>query len=240
MHTAVEWVESASGLDITPCHDPDGTWNPSIDCRFFPKEPRSGHGTWPTCGEGPVGGFSEICGDPAGGPDDAPPIVDITAPETGTVFDSDPMTGNADVTIGATADDGDGWGVQEVRLVINDNEVPNGADTAAPYEWPAAFPPGQYTAYVIALDYAGNEAESEKVYFGVDMDAPDPPDDGGTGGEDGTGSGGSSGGGSGGADGGDGGAGEDGCGCSSDATPRPWWTVLALGGLVAWRRRRGA
>lgn len=239
MHTAVEWIESSSGIDITPCHDADGTWNPGIDCRFFPQEPNVGHGAWPSCGTGPVGGFSSICGEPAGGPDDVPPIVDITAPESGTMFESDPMTGNADVTITATADDGDGWGVQEVRLVLNGDEVQNGADSAAPYEWPAAFPPGQYEVYVVALDYAGNEAESETIYFGVDMDAPDPPDEGGTGGEEGTGSGGSGSGSGGGGEGADeGAAGDDGCGCSTDAAPRTLWTGLAFAGLLLWRRRR--
>jgi MYXO-CTERM domain-containing protein len=240
MHTAVEWVETQSGVDVTPCHDADGTWNPTLDCGFFPTAPGVGHGTWPTCGEGPVGGFSSMCGDPAGGPDDAPPTVDITAPADGSVFESDPGHGTAAVTISASADDGDGWGVQEVRLVINDEEIANGVDATAPYEWPAAFPAGQYSAYVIAVDRAGNEAESAVVHFGVDMDAPDPSGDeggeGGTGGDgdgDGLTGGGLTGGGS------PGGLDEPqvGCGCAAAPTPRAW-ASLAFIGLMLWRRRR--
>ena len=241
MHKAVEWVEGEVGIDITPCHDVDGTWNPNIECRFFPKEPMLGHGSWPACGPGPAGGFSAICGEPAGGPDDAPPIVELTAPASGSVFESDPNTGTAEVAITATADDGDGWGVQEVRLVINGQEVQNGADTFAPYEWPGAFNAGQYTITAIALDYAGNEAESAPIYFGVDMDAPEPPpeeegDDGegedGDGGEDGTGSGGNL--------DGDESAGEKGCGCTSADPRNTAWAVFGLLGLAVFRRRRAA
>ena len=35
MHPAVPWIEERSGLDITPCHDVDGTWNPGPDCGGF-------------------------------------------------------------------------------------------------------------------------------------------------------------------------------------------------------------
>jgi hypothetical protein len=35
VHIAVPWIEKTSGIDITPCHDADGTWNPGPNCRGF-------------------------------------------------------------------------------------------------------------------------------------------------------------------------------------------------------------
>jgi uncharacterized protein (TIGR03382 family) len=242
MHNGVSWVEAESGVDVTPCHDADGTWNPTLECGFFPLEPNKGHGAWPACGPGPSGAFSSICGDPAGGPDDTPPSVVLTAPASGSVFESDPMTMAAEITIAADADDGDGWGMQEVRLVINGEEVPNGADGNPPYEWTGGFQSGQYTVSAIAVDKKGLMSESEPIYFGVDMEAPMPPDDGdGTGG-DGDGDGDVDGGGDGGTgdeQGAGGGEGEKGgCGCTAAGVTAPWLVLPGLWLGFARRRRR--
>jgi len=35
LHRYVGWIESDSGIDITPCHDADGRWNPSAECGRF-------------------------------------------------------------------------------------------------------------------------------------------------------------------------------------------------------------
>ncbi|MEM9453094.1 MAG: trypsin-like serine protease [Myxococcota bacterium] len=37
----MDWFESDSGYDLTPCHDPDGTWNPGVACTGFPLEPQA-------------------------------------------------------------------------------------------------------------------------------------------------------------------------------------------------------
>ena len=73
----VAWLETASGLDLTPCHDATG-WTPTADCAAFPTNPDEGTGTWasscagqtlvtpqPTCGGQPVDAS-------------APPFVDAT------------------------------------------------------------------------------------------------------------------------------------------------------------------
>jgi hypothetical protein len=238
MHNAVTWVESETGIDITPCHDVDGTWKPGIDCRFFPKEPMKGHGAWPACGPGPTGGFSAICGEPAGGPDEDPPIVTITAPASGMRFDSDPMTGNAMVTVSAIADDGEGWGVQDVRLLLNGNEVPNSTDPSEPYDWPGAFPKGQYTVVAVATDYKGQEGMSEPVYFGVDMDAPEPPSEEDTGDTDDTGDSSGDGTGDGGATMGADDPAKGGCGCGLGGRGSAGLWLLVLGCFGARPRRR--
>jgi len=63
---SVPWIESATGLDVTPCHDADGTWNPGPSCGGFPTDPAAGMGDWPACGPGPTSGASETCGPPFG------------------------------------------------------------------------------------------------------------------------------------------------------------------------------
>jgi len=69
MHNGIAWFESESGLDLTPCHDADGTWNPGADCAGFPTDPGTTHGTWANgCSGGPVSGASATCGE-AGGDD---------------------------------------------------------------------------------------------------------------------------------------------------------------------------
>jgi hypothetical protein len=115
--------------------------------------------------------------------------VAITLPADLQMFMSDPMTGTAAVSIEATADDGTGWGVQSVTLVINGAPQAAGEDFAAPYGWNSQFPPGIFELSAQATDYAGNVGTSAIVTIGVDMQPqPDP------GGTEGTGSGGSAGG----------------------------------------------
>jgi len=42
----VPWIEEDSGLDITPCYDSDGTWNPGPNCQGVPTNPEVSGGTW--------------------------------------------------------------------------------------------------------------------------------------------------------------------------------------------------
>lgn len=63
---AVPWIEKESGIDITPCFDVDGTWNPTKDCGRFPLDPGA-DGSWDNaCQGGEVGKMSSTCG-PASG-----------------------------------------------------------------------------------------------------------------------------------------------------------------------------
>jgi hypothetical protein len=88
MHTNMEWFETESGIDLTPCHDAQGNWEPTPLCQGFPLDPgASGNGNWSAgCEMGPVGGFSEMCGPPIPQDDFDAPDVMITAPETGTTL----------------------------------------------------------------------------------------------------------------------------------------------------------
>jgi V8-like Glu-specific endopeptidase len=73
MHIGVPWFEDMAGVDLTPCHDADGTWNPSADCTEFPLTPNVGSGTWANgCSGGALSGASEMCGEGIGGGDPQP------------------------------------------------------------------------------------------------------------------------------------------------------------------------
>jgi MYXO-CTERM domain-containing protein len=256
MHTEMEWYETelaAEGIDLTPCYDSDGTWNPTPECGEFPMEPQTGHSTWSDgCGVGgPVGPSSSLCGDAFDSvPDPDPPTVSITSPLSGSRFETN---GQPTVDVIFTADASDeGLGVDEVRLLIDGEEIAGAVDDAEPWGWLLQLPPGQFVFTALAVDHGGNQAESEAVAIGVDMDAPELPS-GETGGDDGTDGGSSDTGGSAGDDTGTGddgatdeagadGAGEtSGCACTSggDGTPPPAG-ALALLALIGMHRRRRA
>ena len=69
MHKGISWFESTVGLDLTPCHNADGTWAPTAACGNFPKAPGVGGGTWAGgCSQGsPSGVLSSTCGAAYGG-----------------------------------------------------------------------------------------------------------------------------------------------------------------------------
>ena len=64
MHDPVAWIEQESGFDVSPCHDPDGTWNPGPDCGGVPVDPQTGSGTWPSCDPGELSDKENTCGPP--------------------------------------------------------------------------------------------------------------------------------------------------------------------------------
>jgi MYXO-CTERM domain-containing protein len=69
----LDWLESFSGFDLTPCHNVDGTWNPGPDCRDFPLTPAIPESTWQSgCEAENIGSWSRTCG-PAFGETPPPP-----------------------------------------------------------------------------------------------------------------------------------------------------------------------
>lgn len=174
---AVPWVEQTSGLDLTPCHDPDGTWHPDFRCGAFAPADSAGAGTWADqCAAAPRGPASASCGDPFDvAPDTTPPTVSITSP-TG-----EPLPGpTAKVAIEVAAED-IGWGVARVSLEIDG--ALQGTDEDPPFGFgEASFPAGTYTLVAIAEDAAGHQTRSEAVTLEVGEDAatggPDPKEDG--------------------------------------------------------------
>lgn len=62
MHTAIDWLEQSSGIDLTPCHA-QGAWAPTPGCGAFPLEPNAGGSSWAQgCANGKLSGASTTCG----------------------------------------------------------------------------------------------------------------------------------------------------------------------------------
>jgi MYXO-CTERM domain-containing protein len=253
IHVAIPWVESHSGVDITPCHDSEGNWEPTPQCGAIPLDPANTNGaSWSNgCSGGPVSGFSELCGDAFGsGEDQAAPSVAIVDPASGQTFELPDGGMQADVTISADADDGDGFGVADVRLLVNGQEFPGNTDSSAPYSWNLVFPQGGYLIEAIATDWVGNESTPDVIAIGIGQPAPEVPQ-GGDGDGDPSGDGDGEGEGEGPVEGGLDETGDElgfdgddkGCACSSsEAGDRSGAALglLSLLGLVGIRRRRNA
>lgn len=248
MHQAIPWIEDHSGVDITPCHNVEGDWEPTPACGLIPLDPAAGVGDWSSgCSDGPVSGLSALCGDPFGaGDDQEPPTVNIISPTEGTVYMLDEPGGTANVGVAVSADDGEGFGVQDVRLLINGAEFPGNVDPSEPYTWDLVFPAGGYVIEAIATDYTGNESAPVSVAIGVDQEAPAGGGDGGDGGDSGS-DGGEDEGGVGETGGiptttgfgGGGGSAEIGCACSSGgATPGGGLGLVVLSALALLGLRR--
>ncbi len=68
MHRGMSWFESTTGVDLTPCTDAAGNWDPTAACGSFPMSPGAGYGTWASgCSGGPLSGASASCGEAFGG-----------------------------------------------------------------------------------------------------------------------------------------------------------------------------
>jgi MYXO-CTERM domain-containing protein len=156
MHRAAPWVEETSGVDITPCFDIDGTWNPTAQCKGAALDPLNTSVSWASgCASG-VSGYLSTCG-PAYGeaPDDTPPDVVITYPANGAMFE----VGTA---LDITLDVDDEWGVDEVGLIVNGDPVTTEGTEPWAFEG-TQFPEGTWTLVATAHDYSGNIGESAPI-----------------------------------------------------------------------------
>lgn len=95
IHSIVEKLEKKFDVDVTPCFDSDGTWNPSPECKGFP-DPEAG-GSWKSCDPGKRSGYSHTCGD---NPHDKG--GDDSDSDTG---DSDASTGGGDSSSTGSGED---------------------------------------------------------------------------------------------------------------------------------------
>lgn len=161
---AAEWIENDSGIDVTPCTDADGTWNPTAACTGFPMAPGDEEGlTWASgCGPGMVSGISNVCG-PAFGedPDDVAPSMTIVSPSAGDYEGPEYSTA-------IEVDASDDWAVRDVTLLIGGKE--QAVLEMPPYALPSvAFPEGTWEITAVTRDWSGNSVEdSVTIVVGVD------------------------------------------------------------------------
>ncbi|MEM9452858.1 MAG: trypsin-like serine protease [Myxococcota bacterium] len=87
IHHHMAWLEgelAAEGIDLSPCHDSDGRWNPSDECTMFPLDPDVGGGRWATgCEPGALSGPSATCGEPGGSDETGTSSSDSSGGEPG-------------------------------------------------------------------------------------------------------------------------------------------------------------
>jgi hypothetical protein len=161
-YNAVAWIEEDSGIDITPCHDADGAWNPGPSCTGAPLAHGDGAGlSWSNgCSGAPAGPDIETCG-PAYGepPDDVGPQISIVTPVAGAVPGP---SFNTAIVVDATDD----WGILDVTIRFEDVEV--FIEGVGPYEIPSVtFPEGSYEIRATARDWSGNLVDATPVVLGV-------------------------------------------------------------------------
>lgn len=136
IHTEMEWIESASGYDITPCFDADGSWNPDERCTEFPTELHGFGGTWnDLCAAGPLSGPGASCGpalpdldpDPDGGGESGGSMDTGHLPPDSTtghdVSDTGATTTAADDDTEPLPDPGEG-GAPELDVDADDPALP--------------------------------------------------------------------------------------------------------------------
>ncbi|MBZ5708530.1 trypsin-like serine protease [Nannocystis pusilla] len=159
---AIPWIEAEADVDLTPCHDDDGSWRPDFRCSGFAPADSVGAGAWDDlCAAAPVGPAGTSCGAAFDAePDTTPPTVAITSPSPGAYPGPE-----VKLEIEVEAEDV-GWGVAEVALEI-DGESP-GHDDEPPWKFgTAVFPSGSYTLVAVAEDAAGHVTRSEPVVIEV-------------------------------------------------------------------------
>ena len=119
IHPFVPWMERTSGIDITPCHDADGKWNPGPGCRNFPMNPEASNGAWPTmCTSVQRSGLAATCG----------AAFDGTVPDGGPTF----PTTDAGARDGGGAGGGRDGGARDVVAMDAAPAVPDVAPDVAP------------------------------------------------------------------------------------------------------------
>jgi MYXO-CTERM domain-containing protein len=182
------FIEAESGIDVTPCFDTDGGWEPSFGCAAFPLDPGAGGGNWSAgCDPGPMTEFSAACGLPFDElhPDETPPVLTIVDPPgpVDLAYEGAPVV----VNVLVDADDGpDGWGMSHVELLILDAEtleqIAAFPDTDADFTWQPEFPKGAYLIQAVGHDNAGHITQTETLAIDIGVE-PAADDDGGTGAE---------------------------------------------------------
>lgn len=169
LHTFVPFIEKSSGIDITPCTDAEGNWEPTEACKGAPLDPFAASGTWDKgCVAGPVGGYIASCGKPFADPKDADstaPTVKLSAPKDDGSFEV-----GEDIEVRVEAKDD--VGVTEVELLVDGKEV--GAVKKGPFKWTLEdLKAGEHTLVAVAKDEAGNEGKSDEIKIEVTESEPD-------------------------------------------------------------------
>ena len=171
MHRGIDWIEEASGVDVTPCHDADGTWNPGPECRDFPLAIDTGAGSWgDACDPGALSSWSASCGASYGEMhDDVAPVVSFVTPTDGELVPGEPVSGKADVRVELAVEDESA--IVSVELAIDGNVIGQ-ADTAPPWVFELRLAEGEHQLSAVAIDEADNSGQAA---IAIAIGSEEPP-----------------------------------------------------------------
>jgi hypothetical protein len=60
----MDWLEGVTGIDLTPCFDTAGNWQPTASCGGFPTDPIEASSWGKGCAQSTIGTWSATCGPP--------------------------------------------------------------------------------------------------------------------------------------------------------------------------------
>jgi hypothetical protein len=143
----VAWIEAASQIDVTPCGDADGMWNPSVGCSAWPKEVPTLSGERPATTCGPAGPDATV--------DAVPPRVELLSnPASNSAF--------ADTLTVAATDEGSGIRAVIVELTRDGQSLWGDVRSTGPFTFTLPkLEPGTYEASATALDFAGHTSMAQ-------------------------------------------------------------------------------
>jgi MYXO-CTERM domain-containing protein len=174
LSNGMPWLEQSTGLDLTPCTDALGTWDPDPRCVAVVADPAADEGTWSTAcsGRAEIGPLA-TCGPAfAADPDETVPVVAIVAPLDGADAVADPSSGAATWAFAVEASD-EGWGLQRIELWRDGDVISLATAREGSLQAEVDLPIGEHTVYAEAVDLAGLRARSAAVHLAVRADRDD-------------------------------------------------------------------
>lgn len=166
-------------IDLSPCFNDQGKWEPTKDCGGYTKDVQGPHGAWSNnCGEGvPSLKYSATCGPAYSNKDNEAPKVEIVKPSSDFKLSEDePLN----VEVDASDDDK----VAKVTLRIDDEVI--GSKSKAPYKWTVEdLEAGLHKLQASAEDNDGVESKSQTINIEVEALDEDSSEDSGNNGKKG-------------------------------------------------------
>lgn len=160
---ALLWIEETTGLDLTPCHDRNGTWSPGPACLSWPAAPEVSHTDWSEeCTSGSIPAL-----DPGLSPD--PVEIDNQAPrlylqKNEIHLVANPIKIATTVRVGIKVSDSPGGcGLKQIRIEINGKPRPPTVLSSSSSEVAILLIPGDHQVTLQAEDWAGNLGEVSSV-----------------------------------------------------------------------------
>jgi hypothetical protein len=164
---SLDWIESESGLDVSPCYGTGGHWEPSAKCADFPRAPSASVGEWSAGCRGPTTGYGSLCGaafDPV--PTGTGPQLRFAEPSEDVRISAD--VGRLPVELSASA--ADGSGVAVVQLIIDGHPATEFLREVEPYRFLVELTAEKHVIGARATDYHGRETQVGDIRIMVEED----------------------------------------------------------------------